>query len=101
MTQLNKYILIPPGGPAGPFWGVMRQSGLVVATQIAERDHAQLLVTIGNISAGDFDTVRAVGRRFAEIWSHNPDPGAEDYIVRSVIEAIADHVAELTNLRQE
>lgn len=33
------YIIAPPGGPAGPFWGIVSQLGTVVAMQIfAEAD---------------------------------------------------------------
>lgn len=73
-SQPNPYMLIPPGGPSGPFWGVMRQSGLIIATQIQERDTAELLIAVLSIIDGDFDTVQAVAREYEKIWDSNPEP---------------------------
>lgn len=97
MTQPNPYIIIPSGGPAGPFWGVMRQSGLIVASQIIERYYAELLVTIGNLDQDDFDTVRMVGKYFAEIQKHEEIILGTEDVIRMAIKAIANHVTELTN----
>ncbi len=96
MGQPNPYILIPPAGPAGPFWGIMRQSGLIIATQIQERDTAELLIAVLSIIDGDFDTVQAVAREYEKIWDSNPDPGAEDYLVRQLGGALANYVEKLT-----
>lgn len=92
MAQPNPYMLVPPGGPSGPFWGVMRQSGLIVATQIQERDTAELLIAVLSIIDGDFDIVQAVAREYGEIWDSNPDPGAEDYLVRQLGGALVNYV---------
>ncbi len=96
MAQPNPYILIPPGGPSGPFWGIMRQSGLIIATQIQEWEIAELLIAVLNIIDGDFDTVQAVAREYEKIWDNNPDPGAEDYLVRQLGGALVNHVRKLT-----
>jgi hypothetical protein len=94
MTKSEKYILIPPGGPSGPFWGVMKQSGPLVAMQIVEQETAELLITILSITDGDFDTVQAVAKEFRKIWDSNPDLGAEDYLVRQFGGALVNHVGK-------
>jgi hypothetical protein len=100
MAHPNPYMLIPPGGPSGPFWGVMRQSGLIVAMQIQERETAELLVTVLNIVDGDFDTIHAVAgeiaREYEKIWGSSTNPGAEDYLVRQLGGALVNHVRKLT-----
>lgn len=67
MTQQDMCMIIPPGGPSGPFWGVVRQSGLIIATQIQERETAVLLAVILNIIDGDFDTIEAIGKEFKSL----------------------------------
>lgn len=93
MTDQNQnlWMLIRPGGPAGLTWGVVAQTGQVIASQIDLVEHARLLITTGNIEQGDFDTVREVARELREILDRdlqNPTQGSEDYMVRSVGEAI-------------
>lgn len=89
MDEQDLYMLIPP---SGPFWGVMRQSGLIIASQIQERETAELLVVVLNIIDGDFDTVGAISKEFRSLWDANPDPGAEDYLVRQFSTALANYV---------
>lgn len=44
MTE-GPYIIIPPGGPAGPFYGLMNQKGNIVATQIVGEENAKFLAS--------------------------------------------------------
>jgi len=94
--QVDKWILSPPGGPAGIFWGIVTQSGKVIALQIVEREHAEILRLIGNLLEGDFDTNRDVGRKLRIILERDLpsrfsalDVGSEDYLARAVVEALA------------
>jgi len=75
-AQADKWILSPPGGPAGPFWGIVTQSGKVIALQVVEREHAEILRIIGNVLIGDDATVRRIANHTDEIP------------IRAVIEAI-------------
>ena len=89
--RVDKWILSPPGGPAGPFWGIVAQSGRVIALQIVEQQHAEILRIMGNLLAGDFDINRAVGKCLYKILDQDHPgriQGDEDYIVRVVAEAI-------------
>ena len=92
--QVDKWILSPPGGPAGPFWGIVTQSGKVIAFQIIEQQYAETLRIMGNLLAGDFDTHKAAGKCLFEILDRDfPDrlQGGEDYegyMVRAVVEVI-------------
>jgi hypothetical protein len=67
----DKWILSPPGGPAGPFWGVVTQTGKVIASQIIEREHAEILRIIGNVLEGDDFTIRQIGNYTDEIAIRN------------------------------
>lgn len=44
MTE-GPYIIIPPGGPSGPFYGLMNAKGNIVATQIAGEENAAFLAS--------------------------------------------------------
>lgn len=95
--QVDKWILSPPGGPAGPFWGIVTQSGKVIALQIVEREHAEILRIAGNLLAGDFGTNRDVGERLVEVLGRDfelYDPGSEGYLVRAVAEALLEVAKE-------
>lgn len=95
--QVDKCILSPPGGPAGPFWGVVKQRGRVVAMQIMMREDAEILRAVKNLMAGDFDTNRDVGRQLIKILGRDfelYDAGSEDYLVQAVSEAILGVVKE-------
>lgn len=83
--QIDKWILSPPGGPAGPFWGIVTQSGKVIALQIDNRVNARILQIMGNVLAGDFDTNRAVVDR---LGTFTYDPSSYDYMVRALAEAV-------------
>ncbi len=89
--NIDKWILSEPGGPAGPFYGIVTQSGRVIALQIVEREHAEILRTIGNILIGDYDTVEKAGKHLAEIL-HGDNiaqiNGMEDYMIRTFTEVI-------------
>lgn len=67
MTDIDKWILSPPGGPAGPFWGIVTQSGKVIALQILERKHAEVLRIVGNVVQGDEDTIIEIEKYTDEI----------------------------------
>jgi hypothetical protein len=92
--MLDKWIISQPGGPSGPFWGVVSQFGEVVAMQITEDKWAKLLIKSGNAYRGDFDTIHKAGKRLKEAAKRDIklksiiDEGSEDYIVRAVVEAL-------------
>lgn len=91
--QVDKWILSYPGGPAGPFWGIVTQSGKVIALQIIEREHAESLLIIGNVLGGHLATVRKVAERLTLIFSETLDVETmlgndEGYFINSVIEAV-------------
>lgn len=92
--QADKWILSPPGGPSGPFWGIATQSGTVIALQIVEQQPAEILRIVGNLLVGDCDTTRAVGKCLFEILDRDfPErikggEGYERYMVRAVAEAV-------------
>ncbi len=65
MKDTDKYMLSPPGGPAGPFWGVVSQKGRVVALQIIDRPFANLIVSVLNALNGDEATMQAICGRAA------------------------------------
>lgn len=89
----EKWIVGEPGGPAGPFYSVVSSSGRVIALQIVSEEYAHLIARLGPILDCDFDTVREAGKRLSEILVRDGaktavDVGAEDYIVRAVIEVL-------------
>lgn len=95
--QVDKWILSPPGGPAGPFWGIVTQSGRVIAFQIIEREHAEILQIIGNVLAGDDATIGKVAKKVTVIFDNTLDietmlgpNNDESYFIRSVIEAVLE-----------
>jgi len=63
------YIIAEPGGPAGPFYGIVNDKGNVVAMQILRRDDALLWVAASDLleacetAAGRPDEVQAMMRR--------------------------------------
>ncbi len=71
----DKFMLSPPGGPAGPFWGVVSSQGRVVALQIMNREHANLIVTVLNALNGDDPTMAAICNK----------AGVEPGLVRTVL----------------
>jgi len=103
--ETKNLMLIPPGGPSGPFWGVMGiPMGPIVALQMANEQSARFLVQAGNAALCDFDTVHEAGIRLRDVFKKDfPDstldempvkPGDEDYVIRAVMEAIfgQDHL---------
>lgn len=101
MPQVDKWILSPPGGPAGSFWGIVTQSGRVIALQILEREHAEILLTVGNLLAGDPDTTRIVSKELLTILNRDVPSqfsgfrvGSEVYLVSAAVEAILEVVKE-------
>lgn len=44
-TTFGPYIVVLPGGPAGPFYGLINERGNVVALQIVGEDNAKFLAT--------------------------------------------------------
>jgi RNA processing factor Prp31 len=90
----EKWIVGEPGGPAGPFWSVVSQSGRVIAMQIIEEKDARLIASLGAILACDFNTIKAKAERLRDIESRDFDEyrpivrGEEDYVIRAVIEAL-------------
>lgn len=100
-NRTNKLIPIPPGGPNDPFWGVMTQSGLIIAPQMATEEYAKFLVQAGNAAQCDFETIQTASIKLREIMKRDlkkedddlpVDRGAENYVIRAVMEAIFGEV---------
>jgi hypothetical protein len=45
-TKYKKWNVGLPGGPAGPFYSVVSQDGMIVAMQIPEKEIAELIASI-------------------------------------------------------
>ncbi len=67
--QFEKWILSPPGGPAGPFWGIVTQSGRLIALQIVEKTHAEMFRIVGELVNGGDD--REIVDRFLDALDHS------------------------------
>lgn len=90
---MSKWIVGEPGGPSGPFYSVVSQTGEAIALQVVSQERAEQIAKLGAILDMDFDTVTSAGRKLKHILNRDNadsliDPGAEDYIVRAVIEAL-------------
>lgn len=46
--MIDKWIVVKPGRPAGPFWGVVASSGRVIAMQIPEESIAHYIADVHN-----------------------------------------------------
>ena len=93
------YIIIPPGGPAGPFYGLMNAQGNIVATQIVGEDNAaflasawemwQLLIAVWEdrsaLAAMSYETLQALERFMLQEDSETEPP-----IVRTPDELLPD-----------
>lgn len=98
ITSNERWIIGEPGGPSGPFYSVVSQSGRVIAMQIIDRRIAEALVKMHHAIIGDFDTTHEAGKKLGDILSRDfpdnapdelpIDEGAYDYVVRSVAEAL-------------
>lgn len=91
--QVDKWLISEPGGPAGPFWGIVTQSGRVIALQIVERQHAEILRIMGNIVSGDNDTIEDLCVHLSSIYDQTLGPEMlpekpDDYFINAVMEAI-------------
>jgi hypothetical protein len=92
----ENWIVGEPGGPAGPFWGVVTSRGRSIALQVATKRDAKIIAIVGSAIEGDFDTVRQVSEQLQNILERDFDnkahfpikEGGFDYVVRSVFEAI-------------
>lgn len=96
----DKWILSHPGGPAGPFWGIVTQSGRVVALQIVEREHAEILQIMGNLLAFDPSTTQEVGMNILHILGSDfelYEPGSNKQAARCFAEAI---IATIRDMRE-
>ena len=87
---VDKWLISEPGGPAGPFWGIVTQSGRVIALQIVERQHAEILRIMGNIMARDEDTIKDLCSHLPSIFEEtmSSETLAEGYFINVVMEAI-------------
>lgn len=90
---MSEWIISPPGGPAGPFYGVISQTGEVIVLQAGSKERAELIVKLGAILDYDFNAIHEAGRRLRKILERDGaetavSHGAEDYTVRAVIEAL-------------
>ncbi len=93
---VDKWLISEPGGPAGPFWGIVTESGRVIALQIVERQHAQMLLVLGNLLGGDVETIEKVNRYYGDqLVMYRPEESEEKrfdehYFVTSVSKAISE-----------
>jgi len=90
---MPKWSVGNPGGPNGPFYGVVSQTGEVIVLQAGSKERAELIAKLGAIIDYDFNTVHEAGRRLRQTLTREKtessvDLGAEDYVVRLVIEAL-------------
>ena len=95
---MPKWIVGLPGGPAGPFYSVVSQTGEIIVLQAGSKERANLIAKLGAILDCNFYTVHEAGIRLREIMTRDfpdsapderpIDEGSEDYIIRSVIEAL-------------
>lgn len=91
-----------PGGPAGPFYSVVKQNGNVIAMQIPDKEKAQLIAKLGEILDRDFGVVRETRNRLSDILERDfPNGnypivnGGLDYTIKAVIEALFwEHIPE-------
>lgn len=97
--EIKNLMLIPPYGPAGPFWGVMgTPMGPIIAMQMANKQYADFLVQAGNAAQCDFDTIQDAAKKLTEIMARDfPDksrdempvkPGEANYVIRAVMESL-------------
>jgi hypothetical protein len=66
-NETNRWMLIPPGGPQGPVYGVCARNGWMIAPQVANKHYANFLVRAGNAAQCDFDTIYEAGVKLQEI----------------------------------
>lgn len=67
-TKAKKLQLVQPGGPQGPFWGLMQApEGYVIATQISDKKHAELFASA--------EILRAALEAVAQNLENAPDVG--------------------------
>lgn len=90
---MPKWIVSPPGGPDGPFYGVVSQTGEVIVLRAGSKARAELIAKLGAILDYDFRTINEAGLNLRRILvrdgAHGAvDLGADDYVVKSVIEAL-------------
>lgn len=90
-----KFIIGQPGGPAGPFYSVVSQTGEVIALQITSEYFANIIARAMAAESGDPDFLEELTKHLYEIIerdfpnNYKPiDSGTYDYAVRAVCEAI-------------
>ena len=91
--QVDRWLLSEPGGPAGPFWGIVTQSGRVIALQIVECQHAEILQIMWNIVSGDEDTIKELSSHLTFVFDETLGPEMlpekpDDYFIKAVMDAI-------------
>lgn len=59
---MERRIVGEPGGPAGPFYSVVSQSGRVIAMQIIERKDAEEIARIPQILEREYEWAALVNR---------------------------------------
>ena len=91
---MAKWIIGQPGGPAGPFYSVVSQTGEAIALQIVSEKRAKEIVRLGAIIDCDLKTIEKFRDYFIKALLRDGcksgvvDEGAEDYVIRTVIETI-------------
>lgn len=84
-------MLSPPGGSAGPFWGVVLQNGRVLATQIMDREDANLLCVIHNVLVSDpatLEKIRDQTKNVRDLLDDREGTSSDHFITRAIIKAI-------------
>lgn len=71
-NESRKWIVGEPGGPSGPFYSVIKSSGIVIALQIPQKETAELIASIPLLKA----TARAANALSDAIAEFGADPVA-------------------------
>lgn len=90
---MSKWNVSQPGGPAGPFYGIVSSTGEVIVLQAGCKEWAEFIAQFGDILDYNLEVIHEAGRHLKDIIKRDGaetavSPGAEDYVVRAVIEAL-------------
>lgn len=81
------YIIAPPGGPAGPFWGIVNYAGTVVAMQIInEADALAIVAGLAHVNTPWPKADWSQAPEGAEWWSVDAGGNIEWHEVEPIVE---------------
>lgn len=86
-----KWNIGEPGGPSGPFYSIVSDTGRIIALQISDREMAEKISKLGPIIDYDFDTIQAASKRLRILFEDDKfkvADGVNNYIIRQVIHAL-------------